>query len=52
VEDLARDFDTAWKQALEWFFEPFPAFFLPPRVLRYRLVARAGVQYAPGGSRN
>jgi hypothetical protein len=29
VEDLASDFDTAWKEALEWFFEPFLAFFFP-----------------------
>jgi len=27
VED--SDFDTAWKQALEWFFEPFLQFFFP-----------------------
>jgi hypothetical protein len=27
VED--SDFDTAWKQALEWFFEPFLGFFFP-----------------------
>ena len=29
MEDLSSDFDIAWKQALEWFFEPFVAFFFP-----------------------
>jgi hypothetical protein len=29
VDELASDFDTAWKQALEWFFEPFLALFFP-----------------------
>ena len=27
MDEIASDFDTAWKQALEWFFEPFLAFF-------------------------
>jgi len=27
VDELTSDFDTAWKQALEWFFEPFLGFF-------------------------
>lgn len=30
MDDLASEFDTAWKQALEWFFEPFLGFFFPP----------------------
>ncbi len=29
MDELTSDFDTAWKQALEWFFEPFLAFFFP-----------------------
>jgi hypothetical protein len=29
VDELTSDFDTAWKQALEWFFDPFLAFFFP-----------------------
>jgi hypothetical protein len=29
VDELASEFDTAWKEALEWFFEPFLAFFFP-----------------------
>ena len=29
MDDLASEFDTAWKEALEWFFEPFLAFFFP-----------------------
>src|SRR5579883_212341 len=30
MDELASEFDTAWKEALEWFFEPFLAFFFPP----------------------
>ena len=30
MDDLASEFDTAWKEALEWFFEPFLEFFFPP----------------------
>lgn len=30
VDDFASEFDTAWKEALEWFFEPFLAFFFRP----------------------
>ncbi|QJW98209.1 RpnC/YadD family protein [Frigoriglobus tundricola] len=29
MDELASEFDTAWKEALEWFFEPFLAFFFP-----------------------
>lgn len=29
MDDLGSEFDTAWKEALEWFFEPFLAFFFP-----------------------
>lgn len=29
MDEPEREFDTAWKQALEWFFEPFLAFFFP-----------------------
>lgn len=29
TDDLASEFDIAWKEALEWFFEPFMAFFFP-----------------------
>ena len=29
MDDLASEFDTAWKEALEWFFEPFLAFLFP-----------------------
>jgi len=29
VDEPVREFDTAWKQALEWFFEPFLGFFFP-----------------------
>ena len=29
MDDLSSEFDTAWKQALEWFFEPFLEFFFP-----------------------
>jgi hypothetical protein len=29
VDELASEFDVAWKEALEWFFEPFLAFFFP-----------------------
>jgi hypothetical protein len=31
ADELASEFDTAWKEALEWFFEPFLAFFFPTR---------------------
>ena len=27
MDDLTSEFDIAWKQALEWFFEPFAGFF-------------------------
>jgi len=30
MDELASEFDTAWKEALEWFFEPFLAFLFPP----------------------
>jgi hypothetical protein len=40
VDDLASDFDTAWKEALEWFFEPFLAFFFP--------TAHAGIDWSRG----
>lgn len=29
MDDQSSDFDTAWKQALEWFFEPFLSLFFP-----------------------
>ncbi len=29
MDEPVREFDTAWKQALEWFFEPFLGFFFP-----------------------
>jgi hypothetical protein len=29
VDELASEFDIAWKESLEWFFEPFLAFFFP-----------------------
>jgi len=29
VDESDSEFDIAWKQALEWFFEPFLAFFFP-----------------------
>jgi hypothetical protein len=29
VDDLTSEFDIAWKEALEWFFEPFVGFFFP-----------------------
>lgn len=38
MDELASEFDTAWKEALEWFFEPFLAFFFPP--------AHAGIDWA------
>jgi hypothetical protein len=30
VDELASEFDTVWKEALEWFFEPFLALLFPP----------------------
>ena len=29
MDELASEFDTAWKQALTWFFESFLAFYFP-----------------------
>jgi hypothetical protein len=29
VDEPASEFDVAWKEALEWFFEPFLSFFFP-----------------------
>ena len=29
MDELASEFDTAWKESLEWFFEPFLSFFFP-----------------------
>ncbi len=29
MDEVASDFDTAWKQAVEWFLEPFLSYFFP-----------------------